>query len=136
MKWVTVIIGLMLAGVGLGDETSLYQRLGGEKGVQTIAERLIDHSSEHPETRRSFDKVDLVKLKQSLATQLCELSEGPCRYQGDDMRRVHKGLGISEREFYAMVEHLRVILDDMAIDTRSKNQLLAKLAPMKKDVVE
>lgn len=136
MRWIAGIVGLMLASVGLGDETPLYQRLGGEKGVQTIAERLIDHSSQHPETRRSFDKVDLVKLKQSLATQLCELSEGPCRYRGDDMRRVHKGLGISEREFYAMVEQLRKILDDMAIDPRSKNQLLAKLAPMKKDVVE
>ena len=136
MRWIAVIIGLMLASVGQGNETSLYQRLGGEKGVKSIAERLIDFSSQDPETQRSFDKVDLIKLKQSLATQLCELSDGPCRYQGDDMRRVHRGLGISEREFYAMVEHLRKILDDMAIDARSKNQLLAKLAPMKKDVVE
>lgn len=115
---------------------SLFARLGGQAGVERIADELIERSRQAEDTKRSFVKVDIAKLKSSLALQLCELSDGPCRYQGDDMRRVHKGLGITEREFYAMVQQLRELLNEIGVDEASKNELLARLAPMKKDVIE
>ena len=118
------------------EASSLFERLGGQAGVERIADELIERSRQAEDTKRSFVKVDIAKLKSSLALQLCELSDGPCRYQGDDMRRVHKGLGITEREFYAMVQQLRELLNQMNIDESAKNELLARLAPMKNDVIE
>jgi len=51
------------------------------------------------------------------------------------MKAVHAGLGITQADFYRLVEHLRQILDAHGVATREKNELLARLAPMKRDVV-
>lgn len=116
---------------------TLYQRLGGQPGMEGIASQLIDRSAADPKTSRTFkEKVDLPRLKRLLAEQLCVLSEGDCRYTGDSMKDVHAGLGISEAEFYGMVEHLREVLDARNITIADKNALLAKLAPMQRDIVE
>jgi len=66
---------------------------------------------------------------------LCALADGPCTYDGDDMKSVHAGQGITEADFYRLVERLRDILDAHGVATREKNELLARLAPMKRDVV-
>lgn len=117
------------------SEPRLYDRLGGEVTLRRITSQLIDRVSQHDETRRSFHKVDLKRVKDKLYEQLCQLSGGPCTYTGDPMKPVHQGLKITEREFYAMVQQLRDILDAEAIAAGDKNALLALLAPMKSDVV-
>lgn len=118
-------------------DDSLYQRLGGQAAMTQIANRLIDMTAADAASNRSFQgKVNLPRLKTLLAEQLCSASGGPCRYSGDTMKQVHGGLKISESEFFAMVTHLRVVLDDMGVANGDKNALLALLAPMKRDIVE
>lgn len=115
----------------------LFERLGGDAAVRAIASDLIDASSNDPQTARSFrQKVDIPRLKRLLAEQLCAVSDGPCKFSGDGMREVHAGLAISEAEFYRMVEHLIDVLHRRGIGERETNQLLARLAPMKRDIVE
>lgn len=116
-------------------ETSLYERLGGKPVVSKLTSDLIDRSTRDPRTRRSFDKVNLKRLKEKVEEQICALSGGPCKYTGDDMKKSHAGLDITEAEFYGFVEQLIDLLDDYRIGLREKNQLLAILAPMKRDVV-
>jgi hemoglobin len=114
---------------------TLYERIGGQPALQAITAQLIDVASIDPVTKRSFHKVSLPRVKEKLAEQFCVLAGGPCTYTGDDMRLVHRGLQITEREFYGLVDQLRSILDARGIGTREKNELLALLAPMKPQVV-
>ncbi|NQD36503.1 group 1 truncated hemoglobin [Permianibacter sp. IMCC34836] len=116
-------------------DDSLYTRIGGLPVLQKITSRLVDRSSTEPVTKRSFNKVNLDRVKEKLAEQFCVLAGGPCTYTGDDMKLVHQGLNISEREFYGLVEQLRQVLDSEGIGSREKNELLALLAPMKPQVV-
>ena len=115
---------------------TLYQRLGGQPALQAITDQLIDVASTDPDTKRSFHKVNLQRVKEKLAEQFCVLAGGPCTYTGDDMRLVHRGLQITEREFYGLVEQLRTILDARGVGSREKNEFLALLAPMKPQVVD
>jgi hemoglobin len=118
-------------------EESLYTRIGGETRLARISDRLIDASAKDPQTSRTFEqKVNIPRLKQLITEQLVALSGGPKKYTGDDMKVSHAGLGISEAEFYGMVEHLREILDSEGVGAREKNELLRLLAPMKRDIVE
>ena len=57
-------------------------------------------------------------------------------YSGDPMREVHAGHEISQAEFYGMVELLQVVLHEHHVAMRERNELLALLAPMERDVVE
>lgn len=117
-------------------QSTLFQRLGGTEGVAAIANTLIDRVVADPQLGRSFKDSDIARIKRLLAEQLCELSGGGCQYSGDSMKQTHAGHHISQAEFYGMVEDLRGVLKERAVDTRSINELLRLLAPMKRDIVE
>jgi hemoglobin len=115
-------------------DTSLYERIGSER-LTAIANDLVDRSSSDPRTSRSWHKVSLGRVKSVLDTYLCSLTGGPCVYDGDTMKDVHAGLQINEAEMYTMVQSLRDIMILHHVPLRERNELLALLAPTKRDVV-
>ena len=129
------LVAMMLAAMAHAD-TPLYARLGGEPVVAQVVNQAIDMVEQDPRVNQSFDKVNLKRVKTKLVEQICSLTGGDCEYTGDEIKQVHKGLKITEREFYALVEALQQALDDHGVGEREKNELLAILAPMKRLVVE
>ena len=117
------------------DNASLYDRMGGGVVMAAISEQLMDQTANSPQLNQSFNNVDLPRLKKLLTEQLCALAGGPCTYSGDSMRDVHAGLNIKQGEFYGMVEVLRTVMITNGVALRERNELLALLAPMKRDVV-
>jgi len=113
----------------------LYQRLGGEPVVKKVVSETIDRASTDPRTRRSFEGVKLQHVKDMIVEQICSLSGGGCKYTGDPMDKVHKGLKNTEAEMDLMVQFLRDSLDGNGVKDAEKNELLRLLAPMKHDIV-
>ena len=74
-------------------------------------------------------------LKDSLTRQICQLSGGPCQYTGPDMKTAHGEMDITKANFHALVEVLQVAMDARNIPFATQNQLLARLAPMHRDVI-
>ena len=60
--------------------------------------------------------------------------DGPCTYTGLNMQQAHQGLGITEADFNALVADLQKAMDKHGIPFTAQNQLLARLAPMHRDV--
>lgn len=114
---------------------SLWHRLGGDPVMTRVAASTLTQVSRDPALNRSFDGVDLPKLTAKLVEHLCSVTGGGCVYTGDSMKTAHGGLDIRQREFYGMVEALRVALDANGVAEGEKNELLRVLAPMKRDVV-
>lgn len=114
---------------------TLYDRLGGERVVRAVVDDTIDRSASDPRTARSFKDTKLSRVKEKLAEQVCELSGGPCKYTGDPMKEVHKGLKNTDAEFNLVVQFLRDALDRAGVREGEKNELLRLLAPMKRDIV-
>ena len=75
------------------------------------------------------------KFKSNLADQICDATGGPCSYLGKDMKTTHQGMKITEAEWNATVENLVKALDKNNVDAKAKQELLAALGPMKKDIV-
>jgi hemoglobin len=117
------------------DTDSLYSRIGGSEAVSAIASELVDRAAHDPLTARSWEKVELSRVKQMLAEYLCSQTGGGCTYTGDSMKDVHAGLDITEAEMYRLVEQLREVMQDRHIALRDRNAVLAILAPTKRDVV-
>lgn len=118
----------------VAHDATLFTRLGGLPTLQAVVDETLDAMVADPRTRRSFEGIKMPALKQSVALQLCVLAAGPCKYEGEAMRKAHKGLAITDSEFDLMVAALRTSLD-RHVGTREKNELLRLLAPMKRDVV-
>lgn len=115
---------------------SLYARLGGTQKVTSIVNETIDTVAADKRMNQSFDKVNLNRVKNLLAEQICSLTGGGCTYSGDSMKDVHAGHHISNAEFYQLVEVLRDAMRNQNVPLAARNELLEILAPMKRDVVE
>jgi len=114
---------------------TLWSRLGGEPVMKRVVGETIDRSANDPRTARSFKDVKLQNVKDKIVEQICSLTGGGCKYTGDPMDRVHKGLKNTEAEMNLLVQYLRDSLDRYGVGTREKNELLLILAPMKRDIV-
>lgn len=135
LSFTILALGLTACAHGPRADATLYERLGGESAMMEIASATVDTLAASPDGRRTMDRVNLPRLKKKIAQQFCALAAGPCHYSGDDMKLAHAGLKISEREFNAIVEILREVLNRRGVAEREKNELLQLLAPMQRDIV-
>jgi hemoglobin len=127
-----LIIGC--AGFPAGGGGSLYSRLGGLTQIEMIVDETVNQAAADPRTRRTFEGIKLPTLKQNVSAQVCVLSGGPCKYEGEAMRKAHGGLKITDTEFDVFVGSMRAVLV-RRVGEREKNELLRLLAPMKREVV-
>jgi hemoglobin len=128
---------VVLAGCAASPKTepTLYARLGGAPVVKNVVNETIDQAATDPRTNRSFKDVNLRNVKEKIVEQICDLSGGGCKYSGDPMDKVHKGLRNTEAEMNLVVQWMRDALDRNGVKDREKNELLRLLAPMKRDIV-
>ena len=85
--------------------------------------------------RRRLLAEDLVRLRRTLKEQFCFILNGGCDYTGRDMVKVHEDHGVVASEFNALVELLQDAMDREGVAFGAQNKFLAKLAPMKREVV-
>lgn len=121
-------------GAGSADD-SLYQALGGLEGIEDLMEGLLVEVSEDPRIVDLFRQSNIDRLHAKLVLQVCELSGGPCRYDGEPMGPVHAGLNLTEAHFNALVEDLQKAMDKRQLPVRVQNRLLRELAALHGEVM-
>lgn len=141
MKRSVWISSLLLSAFLLGLEPAaaeepLFFRMGGEAKLKGAVDELVPILLADARINFAFAQTDMNKFKHLLYTQLCELSGGPCIYDGRDMRTAHAKLPISNAHFNALTEDLYVALDRVGVSYALQNQLVALLAPMQRDIVK
>ena len=138
MKLPTMVAAAALATSSLAfaqAADATYLGLGGQAGIKQIVAALVPMLQADPRIAESFKDIDMVNVAMRLEEQFCELSGGPCRYKGKDMKEIHDGLNITNAQFNALAEDLQLAMDKAGVATRVQNRLLSKLAPMQKTVV-
>lgn len=133
MKWL-ILCMLLLAGCTQPNTLSLYQQLGGEDGINAIADGLLYEIEHDKRIVHHFADTDIARFRRLLAEQLCQISGGPCQYTGGTMTESHTGFNITLADFDALVEGLIKVMQRQNISISAQNQLLALLAPMYKDI--
>jgi len=118
------------------SQMPLYQQLGGVAGITRITDRTLERVSTDPRTQRSFNGIKMATLKQSVAAYVCKVADGPCKYEGETMKKSHAELGITGSEFDLMVEILRDEINQTPASEGAKNELLRRLAPTRHDIVK
>lgn len=113
----------------------MAQAFGGQPGIRRLADRLDALITTDPRIRGIFVATDNVRLRRMLYEQFCYILNAGCHYSGRDMREAHRQLGIMTRDMNALVEDLQRAMREDGIPFATQNRFLAKLAPMKHDVV-
>lgn len=126
---------IILATQVQAKSSQAYRDFGGKKAIERVVNDLILGLISDKRVKRFFKTTNKKVFKLQLINQFCELLGGPCKYQGQSMKKAHKGKRINEKHFYALVEQLQISMDNNRIPSSAQNKLLAKLAPMYRDIV-
>lgn len=114
---------------------TLYQQLGGQSGLVTLMDDFMVRLLADRRMGPFFKDVDHKHVKAQLVAQFCEVSGGPCRLKGPDMKKAHAGFDITKGDFNALVEVLQHSMDAQGIAFGTQNRLLARLAPMHREII-
>ena len=112
----------------------VYRQFGEEAGLVKLMDVFMEKLLADPRMRPFFENTDQAKVKKHLVEQFCVILGGPCKYTGRDMKSSHATLGIDRANFNALVEDLQWAMDKQGIPFRAQNKLLAKLAPMHREI--
>jgi len=116
------------------DDT-LYQQFGAQPGLVRLMDDFMVRLLADPRMNPFFKDVDQKHVKEQLVAQFCEVSGGPCKLKGPDMKKVHDGFDIDRASFNALVEVLQQAMDAQGIPFSAQNRMLAQLAPMHRDII-
>jgi hemoglobin len=118
----------------MGDK-SLYDRLGGKGAITAVVDDFVGNVAADKRINGYFAKADVPRLKGNLVDQICQATGGPCVYTGKDMKTAHKGMGIADADFNALVEDLVKTLSKFNVPAREQGELLGILGPLKPQIV-
>ncbi|MEO8001312.1 MAG: group 1 truncated hemoglobin [Arenimonas sp.] len=112
----------------------VFKQFGEEAGLVKLMDVFMDKMLADSRMRPFFENTDQANIKKHLVEQFCVILGGPCGYSGRDMKSSHAALGIDRANFNALVEDLQWAMNKQGIPFRAQNRLLAKLAPMHRDI--
>ena len=112
----------------------VFKDFGELAGLTALMDDFMVQLLADPRMRPFFAETDQAAVKKHLVEQFCVILGGPCSYSGRDMKETHEGLEINRSNFNALVEDLQLVMDKRGIPFRSQNKLLAKLAPMHREI--
>jgi len=129
------------AAAAAAAKPSLYQRLGGAYPIAVVVddfvERLLvnDTLNANPAIKEARDRVPKAGLKFHVTTLVCQVTGGPCKYVGRDMKTAHAGLHITEKEWEAMAADFRKTLDKFKVPAAEQDELFTIVGGTKPQIV-
>ena len=117
---------------------SLYDRLGGMDAITAVIDEFIKIAGADERINKKFARSEAngPRIRLHFIEQVCEATGGPCKYTGDNMKKAHKNMGLTEGEFNAGVEDLVKALDKFSVPEAEKTELLNILGGLKSQIVE
>lgn len=116
-------------------DDSVYQAWGGKEGIRAVMEDFFVRLQSDARTGPFFRNASRERLVTQLTEQLCQESGGPCTYQGAPMGPAHASMDIGKGDFNALVAVLQQSMDAKGISFSAQNGMLARLAPLHRDIV-
>lgn len=113
---------------------ALYQRLG--VSIAAVIDDFVGNVARDKRINTFVAKTAIPRLKRRLIARICQGSGVRCVYRGGRMKAVHKGLGIRNRDFDALVQDLGRNLNKFKVPTREQKELVALHTQMRKDIVD
>jgi hemoglobin len=120
----------------------LWTRLGGEPAVKAVVHDFVIKAANDSKvdfTRGGKYKLDdsgVIHLEELLVQLISQVTGGPLKYTGRDMKSSHAGMEITNEQFDALAGDLIEVLNAYKVPEKERNELVAIVASTRKDIVE
>ena len=100
----------------MSDEQNLYERIGGEAGIEQLVKSFYNRVLADEELAPFFEHVPMDKLRTMQKEFFSEALGGPLFYSGRPLREVHAGKGIKKEHLRRFTDHLFEVLDEGKVE--------------------
>jgi len=107
--------------------TSLYERIGGAPGVESLVDQFYLRVFDDPELAPFFEHAPVDRLKSMQRELFTQALGGPLEYSGRPIREVHHGRGISLAHFQKFVGHLLDTLTALGLSGAELDEVISRL---------
>jgi hemoglobin len=120
---------------------TLYERVGGVYAIAALVDEFIerllvnDTLNANPAIKEARDRVPRAGLKFQVTAMVAQATGGPEVYAGRSMKESHAHLGISEREWQAMVLVLKATMYKFNVPDPEQGELVAIVESLRPDIV-
>ena len=117
---------------------SLFERIGGEKAVQTTVVKMYDKILDDNLLAPFFENIDVDALRRSQMAFVTVAFGGPNHYTGKNMRSAHKDAvskGLSDTHFDRVAMHLKAAMEELNVPADLIAEALAIVASTRNEVL-
>ena len=120
---------------------SLYDRLGGLYPVSAVVDDFTERVyvnatlNANPAIANARNAMRKPGLKVHVATLVCQVTGGPCKYVGKGMKESHSTFHISEKEWDAALLDFRASLDRFKVPAAEQRELVAIVESTRAEIV-
>lgn len=122
-----------------GDETSLYQRLGGYDAISAVVDDVVLQLAADEKLGRFWahrGDDGITREKQLIVDFIVANAGGPLYYTGREMELSHKGMRIDEKDWKILITALKNTLNKFNVPAKEAQEVLDFFDSTKKDIVE
>lgn len=121
-------------------EATLYQRLGGAKGIAVLVDDIVDAHMRNPAITARFTPYlerpeHLATVKGHLRSFFGAGSGGPETYDGRGMTAAHRGMNINNAEYMAAIDDIMSTLRKHNIDEQTQKDVLGIAYALKGEII-
>jgi len=117
------------------QDSSLYERIGGEKAIDSMVVSCYERVLQDPELAPFFLDTPIDKLRHMQKEFFSSALGGPIRYTGRPVLHAHQGLGITRHHFQRFAEHLLDTLGGFPLSDQDRYDIIARVNTYQDDVV-
>lgn len=119
----------------MSSEDTLYQRLGGQEAIAAVVDEFYDRVLADEELTPYFEQIDTDELRDHQKDFISYVTGGYDDYEGPTMYEAHAHLDITDEAFDRVANHLDASLRACDVSEANRNELLAKVAALKGEIV-
>ena len=121
-------------------QQTLYQRLGGAKGIASLVDDILEAHMRNPVIKARFlPYLETPERLNQSKKHLCDFLGSGCggteKYTGRDMRSAHRGMNISEAEYMATIDDILKTMEEHGLDEPTRKDVLAITYSLKGDII-
>ena len=123
----------------MGQEKTLYERLGGYAALSAVANDLLPRLIADAQLGRFWQhrgENGVAREKQLLIDCLTSNTGGPINYTGCEMKTAYRGMGIRESDSMSLMGHLDATLDAISVPEPERAEVVAFIEGTKPEIVE
>ncbi|WP_148252861.1 truncated hemoglobin [Aidingimonas lacisalsi] len=117
---------------------TLYDRLGGQPGIDTLVNRIVDLHLQNEVAGPRYQALDQEAVdhaREKVKEFLAAGSGGPVEYTGRSMIETHTGMNVSAAEYLAVVDDIMQAMKEMEYPGPVCNEVLGIAYSLKGEIV-